>query len=149
MRTLCFSPFKHTWAEFYIQGQGWTAVDFCAWLYGSRNLTNRNVRDAGLRNEVLAETKLRDAYYFGNLDPYRIHTSARVLESDVSLAYSNGTGLSVSKVQKSIRHCLRVKAERVDGLDHEEGQNIVVLEHCWNTQAHKGPDKDVTFILKP
>jgi glycosyltransferase involved in cell wall biosynthesis len=130
MRTFCSSPFNHTWAEFYLRGQGWMPVDFSTRLYGRRSLTSRNVLDRGLRNKILAETQLHDAYYFRNLDPYRIHASTRAIESPVSLEYSNGKSSPAFKTQKNIRQCLQVKAKHIEDLSYYEEQNNLSLKHC-------------------
>jgi hypothetical protein len=119
VRTLGASPFQHTWGEFYVRGRGWKPVDFCAWLYGRRSLTSRNVLDGELRNKIRAGTKLHDAYYFGNLDPYRIHASTRVLESHLSFECSGGERLPAVKMP-SVRHRLQVQAECVEGQSYKE-----------------------------
>jgi len=89
------SAFTHAWAEFYIRGQGWKPVDFSSWLYGSRSMTRRNVQDLRLRNSILTETGLHDTYYFGNLDPYRVHAGVEALESQVAVELSDGKRISI------------------------------------------------------
>lgn len=71
-----FSPFMHTWAEFYDGRQGWVPVEFLGWLLGRRSLSTLNVGDQILRARVEAATNTFDDYFFGNLDPYRIRTSS-------------------------------------------------------------------------
>jgi glycosyltransferase involved in cell wall biosynthesis len=72
-RTRGFSPFTHTWAEFHAAGRGWVPVDFIGWGYGRRLMTAHNVVDENLRAELVSDTALYDDYYFGSLDPFRIH----------------------------------------------------------------------------
>lgn len=128
INTLSFSPFQHTWAEFYLRGQGWQPVDFCALLYGQRSLTSLNVYDPVLRDEIRCETKFHDAYYFRNLDPYRIYAHTSGLESPTSLEYSERTSLPAAKA-RSIRHNLQIKAECIDDRSRNEGINTFTLKN--------------------
>ena len=73
-----FSPFLHTWAEFYDPSRGWTPVELMAWGCGERIMTSQNVTDPALRHELERDTHAFDDYYFGALDPYRIHCSSEV-----------------------------------------------------------------------
>lgn len=108
MRTLCFSPFMHTWAEFWILGQGWIPVDFCTWGYGKRYMTARNVTHPKLREEILSDTKISDQYYFGHVDPYRIHASPEVNTSQVSFERPDGNHVPNWKARTSMKHCLSI-----------------------------------------
>jgi glycosyltransferase involved in cell wall biosynthesis len=74
-RTLGYSPFVHTWSEFFSPHHGWISVEFHGSLYGKRARTELNINDPALRQEVERDTQLYDNYYFGSLDPFRIHTS--------------------------------------------------------------------------
>jgi glycosyltransferase involved in cell wall biosynthesis len=72
-----YSVLNHTWAEFYAPTHGWVPVDFTANDLGRRILTPVNVTDERLREQIVRETGVYDNYYFGSLDPYRIHTTAQ------------------------------------------------------------------------
>ncbi len=63
----------HTWAEFYTPQHGWVPVEFIAVSFGRHILTATNVEDERLREQLTRETGLYDAYYFGNIDPFRIY----------------------------------------------------------------------------
>ena len=120
--------FNHCWAEFYLRGEGWIPVDFSARRYGRRSLTSRNVRNAELRNMIMAETELHDAYYFGNLDPYRIQASIKSIESPVSLEFSPPDSSQAPGMQKSIRQSLQVTIKRGDNLIHQEQEKYLSLK---------------------
>lgn len=77
-RTRGFSPFTHTWAEFHTVQHGWVPVDFIGWGYGRRLMKAHNITDERLRMELKEDTSLYDDYYFGSLDPFRIHTGEAV-----------------------------------------------------------------------
>ena len=70
-----YSPFTHAWAEFYVSEPGWVPVDFLSWGYGGRVLSALNVVDDAVRAEIENDTEMYDDYYFGSMDPYRIHVS--------------------------------------------------------------------------
>jgi hypothetical protein len=72
------SVFAHGWAEVQAEPGRWDPVDFVAWRYGTRAVTPRNVEDARLLGEVCADSASFDDYYFGRLDPFRIHVSPDV-----------------------------------------------------------------------
>jgi glycosyltransferase involved in cell wall biosynthesis/transglutaminase-like putative cysteine protease len=73
-----FSPFTHTWTEFHTAQYGWVPVDFIGWGYGGRLMKAHNITDERLRAELKKDTALYDDYYFGSLDPFRIHTGEAV-----------------------------------------------------------------------
>jgi len=75
---LSASPFAHTWAECYISERGWVSVEFLAQSYGKRVLRPFNVTDQSLRREIVTDTPVYDGYYFGAVDPYRIHAAPEV-----------------------------------------------------------------------
>ena len=69
-----YNILTHTWAEFYTPQHGWIPVEFSAADLGRHILTAVNVDDEHLRNQLMRETDLYSAYYFGNLDPFRIYS---------------------------------------------------------------------------
>jgi len=105
-KTVCFSPFMHTWAEAYIVHHGWLPVDFCAWSYGRRILTDRNLYDPQLRREIVEETPLYDDYYFGNIDPYRIHVGEHANSALVSFERADEPGSPSWKMRTCLQHSL-------------------------------------------
>ncbi len=76
-----FNVLTHTWAEFYSPTAGWTPVDFATNDLGRRILTPVNITEVSLRAQITRETEGYDAYYFGNLDPFRIYTTAEANQS--------------------------------------------------------------------
>lgn len=112
VQTLCYSPFMHTWVEFYVRGLGWTPVDFCSWIYGGRSVTRQNTPDTDLRDRLVAETKLCDEYFFGNLDPYRIHASGRANTQLVSFEHSGSQSSPTWKMRTCLRHRLECRVVR-------------------------------------
>ncbi len=78
MVSFAVSPFAHSWAECYIADLGWIPVEFIGQSYGERVLRPLNVQDQMLKSELASDTALYDDYYFGALDPYRIHVSSEV-----------------------------------------------------------------------
>ncbi|HLF28783.1 MAG TPA: glycosyltransferase [Anaerolineae bacterium] len=72
-----YNVLNHTWAEFYTPTHGWAPVDFTANDLGRRILSPVNVTDARLRAQIARETEVYDDYYFGNLDPFRLYTTAQ------------------------------------------------------------------------
>jgi hypothetical protein len=110
-RTRGFSPFTHTWAEFHAPDHGWVPVDFIGWGYGRRLMTAHNVVDENLRAELISDTALYDDYYFGSLDPFRIHTGE---DANRMTVYSFPSGNSKKEVAAwrqqllaNTRHVLR------------------------------------------
>jgi GT2 family glycosyltransferase len=71
---LGYSPFSHTWAEIYLNGRGWIPVEFAVIFYGKWRTNPLNV-GPDLRAELAAHSEQFLDYYFGCLDPYRIHGS--------------------------------------------------------------------------
>src|SRR5262249_22960041 len=93
--------------EFYIPARGWVPVEFLSWGYGKRVLSAINVVDDRLREELIADTELYDDYYFGNVDPFRIHTSEYT--SKLQFLCLNGAPVNdatLQTVSSQIRHRL-------------------------------------------
>jgi hypothetical protein len=115
VRTIYYSPFAHTWAEYHVNGRGWLPVEFCNWGYGARCMTPCNVESGDLRKEITATTDECDEYYFGNLDPYRIHASARSNRTHVSLKMRDDRNVEKARsatlvgweMRRCIKHVLR------------------------------------------
>lgn len=70
------SPFMHTWAEFHSPESGWTPVEMLPVAHGRRAVSPWNFPDINLRQRIYSEEPLFDSYYFGGLDPFRIHGSS-------------------------------------------------------------------------
>jgi sterol 3beta-glucosyltransferase len=70
-----YNILTHTWAEFYTPQHGWMPVEFSAADLGRHIMTATNVEDEHLREQLIRETDQYSAYYFGNLDPFRIYSS--------------------------------------------------------------------------
>jgi hypothetical protein len=66
-------PLAHSWAEVFLEGSGWTPVDFVGPDSGARMLTPRNVLGEAARARLLALTPGLEDYGFGHVDPYRVH----------------------------------------------------------------------------
>lgn len=106
-RSFYHSPFNHTWAEFYIQGCGWIPVEFIGWSFGARAMTAMNVADSHCREKVAANTACYDNYYFGTIDPYRIHCSDQSNRMPLSITCAATAPLETrQKLSEGIRHRL-------------------------------------------
>jgi transglutaminase-like putative cysteine protease len=117
-RTRGYSPFIHTWAECYIEGKGWIPVELISWLYGERSITKLSVADPSLRAEIIRRTSAFDAYYFGSLDPYRIHAGHSANRLVTSALWADEHGLGVRSRDEVIEHrltCTIVEEHRFDG----------------------------------
>jgi len=106
-RSFYHSPCSHTWAEFYIEGRGWIPVEFVGWSFGSRGLTALNVVNLESRKKIVTNTGLYDDYYFGTIDPYRIHCSEHANRMPTRAACNNPHSLQVmQRLCEGIRHRL-------------------------------------------
>ncbi len=108
-----FSPFLHTWAEFYDSRLGWTPVELMTWGFGRRSVTPLNVQDNAIRNRIEEWTDALDSYCFGALDPYRIHCSRH---ANRALTYPTVTAGTVRPASHKLwwytKHHLTVDFER-------------------------------------
>ncbi len=107
-----FSPFLHTWAEYY-QGR-WVPIEFMAWGCGRRVMTSQNMTDAALRHELEQDTDLFDTYYFGALDPYRIHCSAEINRQAPYPVVAEAARTPPHKLFWHTRHRLTIEFETLD-----------------------------------
>jgi len=103
------SPFLHTWAEFHSREHGWIPVELLPVAHGKRVITPWNFPDPVLREQLCSEQSLYDAYYFGGLDPFRIHGphwSGRIPQ--LAERYK-GSWRAVPDPNLSIRHSIQVE----------------------------------------
>jgi hypothetical protein len=100
------SPFAHSWAEFHLADRGWMPIEFIGQNLGRRVLRRLNVSDAGLREELCAQTDLYDNYYFGALDPYRIHASPLATRLNFSPIFARGAAPAFGAAVKRVTHRL-------------------------------------------
>jgi hypothetical protein len=105
------SPFAHTWAEVFSTLRGWYSVDFIVMGYGNWLLTPLNASPS-LRGEIGAHANDFLDYYFGGLDPHRIHTH-RLASALVPIGASDETprGEMLHELLRSIRHELTCSFE--------------------------------------
>jgi glycosyltransferase involved in cell wall biosynthesis len=102
-----YSPFTHTWAEFYTPERGWAPIDFLSWGYGGRVLSALNVVDEALRAEIESDTKMYDEYYFGSMDPYRIHVSETAGKAQfLTMKQSTVNDATMQEILSQTRHRL-------------------------------------------
>jgi UDP:flavonoid glycosyltransferase YjiC (YdhE family) len=62
----------HTWAEIYLEGEGWIPVDFHSTAIGAAALTEDNITDPGLRQYIHRNTAAFNDFYFGHIDNQRL-----------------------------------------------------------------------------
>lgn len=106
-RSRGISPFSHTWCEIYTREHQWLPVEFIGWSFGKRVLTANNVREEAMREQLRHETPLYDDYYFGGLDPYRIHTSPDANKFPSCPAVFGKTGWQIlERAMEGTRHQL-------------------------------------------
>lgn len=66
-------PLFHVWSEVFLEDSGWCPVDFFCAGNGYRLMTLQNVRSASTRRYLRDWASGFEDYYFGHVDPYRIH----------------------------------------------------------------------------
>jgi hypothetical protein len=69
------TPFAHTWPEFWSEASGWVPVDLQTVGHDEQAFNEVSFPDPELRQARLAEGPPYAAYFFGNLDPYRIYST--------------------------------------------------------------------------
>jgi hypothetical protein len=63
-----YSPFSHSWAEFFVPGRGWVPTELRG--FGRRGFTPLTAPDPLLRREI--QRVLYERYPFGTLHPFRV-----------------------------------------------------------------------------
>jgi hypothetical protein len=63
-----YGLWAHTWAEIFLEETGWLPVEFNGITIGEQVLTDQNVTDPQLREQIVAATEPYLNYFFGNLD---------------------------------------------------------------------------------
>jgi GT2 family glycosyltransferase len=107
-----FTPFAHAWAEVHLADTGWTPVELLPISHGRRAVTPHNFPDRELRDRFVAETDLYDRYYFGGLDPFRIHTGELMLPT---LLARGEAWNHVGDARLACRHALEATGTRETG----------------------------------
>ena len=82
--------FGHTWAEIYLEPDGWLPVEFHGIVIGPQALTADNVTDASLRHHICTHGPAYIDYYFGNLDAHRVVCSQAVKTLPQTLVRADG-----------------------------------------------------------
>jgi glycosyltransferase involved in cell wall biosynthesis len=103
------SPFLHTWAEFHSKGHGWIPVELLPVAHGQRVATPWNFPDPVLREQLYSEQSLYDAYYFGGLDPFRIHGPQWSARTPQLAERYKGSWRSIPDPNLSIRHSIQAE----------------------------------------
>lgn len=104
---------NHVWTEVHVPGEGWLPVDFLGTDSGSRMMTSANVPSAAVRARVLELTPGLEDYYFGNLDPYRLHFGVG-RKAVAGIPFGLGEGLdAIWRAAWGCRHRFRC---RISGL---------------------------------
>jgi transglutaminase-like putative cysteine protease len=107
---LGFCPLLHTWAEFYVAEYGWLPVEFLGQSFGRRSMTRCNILAESERNRLHSETENYDAYYFGNLDPHRIHVQRSPSGGSIVPRIRHGaTYLHPAEAKLKMRHTLTLQ----------------------------------------
>jgi hypothetical protein len=107
--------FSHVWAEFLDPRRGWAPVEFLGAGWGNRMLTTRNVIDPVLREDVEASSEALEGYYFGSLDPFRVHVSDEAARFPTyPLAPVRLDAPALERVLWATRHRLRCQVERIE-----------------------------------
>lgn len=107
-------PLSHVWAEVFLGEEGWLPMDFFGADSGRRMMTLANVRDPATRQRLRAWSPPLDDYYFGSVDPYRLHFGAtpRFL-SGIPSGVPGGDLQAIWKLAWATRHTMRT---RISGL---------------------------------
>jgi hypothetical protein len=107
---LGFSPLMHMWAEFYAEDYGWLPVEFLGQSFGSRSMSRGNVLSGKERERLVSDTVIYDEYYFGNLDPHRVHVRTPLVGSGITARIRRGQNhLDTSQANLQMRHRLTMR----------------------------------------
>lgn len=98
------SLFMHTWAEFHCPETGWTPVEMLPVGHGGRAVSPWNFPDLEIRRSMCSEQRLFDSYYFGGLDPFRIHGSCSSTKLPQLVQCQRAGWEQVADPEISIRH---------------------------------------------
>jgi hypothetical protein len=109
-----FTPFCHTWSEFWSGDQGWVPVEPHVVGHGPRVVNDDNFPDARLRAEFSAEGPVYDRYYFGHLDPYRIHTRSWANQLPGLVTRRDGRWLEVTDPGLRLQHSLWLSGQPLE-----------------------------------
>ena len=113
-KTMLCSPFSHTWAECFISRLGWIPVDFVGQAFGKRVIRPLNVVDGELRRELAEDTQCFDEYYFGNLDPFRIHTTSQANKQHVLPTVKGAKSITSRDALDTMTHRLICRSKKVE-----------------------------------
>jgi len=103
-------PLFHVWADVFLGDEGWVPVDFLGADSGARMMTPRNVRDPRVRAELHAWTPRLEDYYFGRVDPYRLHFGPRPKAlSGIPDGVPGGGLEAIWRAAWGTRHALRTR----------------------------------------
>jgi transglutaminase-like putative cysteine protease/GT2 family glycosyltransferase len=137
------SPFSHTWAECHLAGRGWLPVEFVGGTFGHRVMTPANVLDPALRAQMVRDTPAYDAYYFGRLDPFRIHADDTANQRTVTPLLAGAPPRTVTPdLLDRIQHRLTVTFNIVSSRTVSEAEPdvaAVAANAASGTAAHAGP----------
>lgn len=102
-----YTPFVHTWAEFYDPKRGWVPVEIHG--FGEKCVTPLNMVDEHLREEV---REIYDEVYkpllFGSMTPFRIYTSEQSNKLPTYPLVKNGSDIKgLQEVAAVMRYNLR------------------------------------------
>lgn len=110
-----FSPFAHSWAEFFAVERGlWLPVELLALSHDERTASERTFPDRDLRAQFVADGERYARYYFGQVDPLRIYTSAPAGRVPALVHGTGERSRDARRPRPSLRHALRVTAARVE-----------------------------------
>lgn len=103
-------PPIHVWAEVFLEDEGWMPVDFFGTDSGQRMMTPQNVRNPSTRARLRAWTARLDDYYFGNVDPYRVHFGQKPKSlGAIPSGVPDGNIETIWKVAWGTRHQIRTR----------------------------------------
>jgi GT2 family glycosyltransferase len=114
-----FSPFAHTWAEFRTEA-GWIPVELIAVEHNERVATHRTFPDAELRDAFIADARCYERYYFGQLDPYRIHSTNWANQLPTLVRPLKGRWVGIADRRLRVRHELTLTRDEGDQGSRED-----------------------------